>query len=133
MSGKRPRTARRELERDLKKLVRDKERLFKLEPGGSEERPMEVSSAAVIEVRDTGVGIADADINRVIVAFERAGNAVPGKHEGVGLGLAIVSNLAKLHGGELRLRSQPGKGTSAQLHLPAARVSAIPSGQATAA
>lgn len=51
MSGKRPRTARRELERDLKKLVRDKERLFRLEAGGSEERPLEVSSAAVIEVR----------------------------------------------------------------------------------
>ena len=51
MSGKRARTARRELERELKKRVRDKERLFLLEPGGSEERPMEVSSTAVIEVR----------------------------------------------------------------------------------
>jgi len=51
MSAKRPRTARRVLERDLKKLVRDKERLFKLEPGGSQERPIEVTSAAVIEVR----------------------------------------------------------------------------------
>ena len=51
MSGKRPRTARRELERDLKKLVRDKERLFLLEPGGSQERPIEVTSTAVIEVR----------------------------------------------------------------------------------
>lgn len=49
--SKRPRVSRRELERDLKKQVRDKERLFELEPGGSQERPMEVSSAAVIEVR----------------------------------------------------------------------------------
>lgn len=51
MSGKRSRTARRELERELKKRVRDKERLFLLEPGGSQERPLEVTSTAVIEVR----------------------------------------------------------------------------------
>jgi hypothetical protein len=51
MSGKRSRTERRELERELKKRIRDKEKLFLLEPGGSEERPLEVSSAAVIEVR----------------------------------------------------------------------------------
>jgi hypothetical protein len=51
MSNKRPRTDRRIAERDAKKLVRDKERLFLLELGGSQERPMEVSSAAVIEIR----------------------------------------------------------------------------------
>ncbi|MBL8704246.1 MAG: hypothetical protein JNM30_05345 [Rhodospirillales bacterium] len=87
----------------------------------------------VLAVRDTGVGIAEADIGRVIVAFERAGNAVPGKHEGVGLGLAIVANLARLHGGELKLRSAPGHGTSAQLYLPVSRVSPLRSEQATAA
>jgi signal transduction histidine kinase len=87
----------------------------------------------VLTVRDTGGGIAEADINRVTVAFERAGNAISGKHEGVGLGLAIVSNLAKLHGGELKLRSVTGQGTSAQLRLPASRVSRPPSDQAAAA
>lgn len=87
----------------------------------------------VITVRDTGVGIAEADIDRVTVAFERAGNAISGKHEGVGLGLAIVSNLAKLHGGELKLRSVPGQGTSAHLRLPVSRVLPNPSGQAAAA
>jgi hypothetical protein len=51
MSGKRPRTARRVAERDARKLVRDKERLLLLEPGGSQERPIEVTSTAVIEVR----------------------------------------------------------------------------------
>jgi len=51
VSGKRPRTARRIAERAARKLVRDRERLFELSPGGSPERPLEVSSASVIEVR----------------------------------------------------------------------------------
>lgn len=52
MSKKRPeRTARRVAERDAKRLVRDREKLFALSPGGSRERPIAVESAAVIEVR----------------------------------------------------------------------------------
>ena len=51
MSKQRPRTARREEERAAKKLVRDKEKLAALVPGGARERPIEVPSAAVIEVR----------------------------------------------------------------------------------
>ncbi len=51
MSGKRPRTERREAERAARKLVRDRERLFALSAGGTSGRPLEVTSAAVIEVR----------------------------------------------------------------------------------
>jgi predicted Zn finger-like uncharacterized protein len=52
MGRKRPeRTARRVDERDARALVRDRERLAALSPGGSRERPMEVGSAAVVEVR----------------------------------------------------------------------------------
>lgn len=51
MSGKRPRATRRLAERAARKLVRDRERLFLLSPGGSPERPIEVSSSSVIEVR----------------------------------------------------------------------------------
>lgn len=48
---KRPRTSRREAERALKKLVQDREKLAALVPGGSRERPIEVPSSAVIELR----------------------------------------------------------------------------------
>lgn len=49
---KRPdRTARRAAERDARKLVRDREKLAALSPGGAPERPIEVASAAVIEGR----------------------------------------------------------------------------------
>src|ERR1700712_5434608 len=48
---KRVRTVRREAERDALSRARDRERLFALEPGGSAERPIEVSAASVVEVR----------------------------------------------------------------------------------
>ena len=52
MGKKRPeRTARRKAEREARQLVRDRERLASLEPGGSPSRPIEVSSSAVIEIR----------------------------------------------------------------------------------
>lgn len=49
--AKRPRTDRRIAERAAKKLVRDREQLAALLPGGSRERPIEVASTAVIEIR----------------------------------------------------------------------------------
>jgi len=51
MAKKRERTERRARERELRKLVRDRERLASFEPGGSAERPITVDSPAVIEVR----------------------------------------------------------------------------------
>jgi len=51
VSGKRPRTQRRIEERAARKLVRDRERLFELSVGGSQERPIEVPSTSVIELR----------------------------------------------------------------------------------
>jgi predicted Zn finger-like uncharacterized protein len=48
---RRKRTAQRERERALRKLVRDREKLAALSPGGSEQRPIHVTSASVVEVR----------------------------------------------------------------------------------
>jgi hypothetical protein len=48
---KRGRTLRREAERQAESLARDKERLFALEPGGRPERPIDVDSAAVVDIR----------------------------------------------------------------------------------
>jgi hypothetical protein len=55
MTKKRERTERRERERAATKLVRAKEKLAKLERGGTQEHPIEVSSSAVIEVRIHGM------------------------------------------------------------------------------
>ncbi len=51
MSGKRPRTERRERERAQRKLARDRQRLAELSPGGTPERPITVPSSSVIPVR----------------------------------------------------------------------------------
>jgi predicted Zn finger-like uncharacterized protein len=55
MTKKRERTERREREREATKLVRAKEKLAKLERGGTQEHPIEVASSAVIEVRIHGM------------------------------------------------------------------------------
>lgn len=52
----RKRTERREREREARKLVRDKEKLAALSPGGSRERPMQLASAAVVETRVRNLG-----------------------------------------------------------------------------
>jgi signal transduction histidine kinase len=76
----------------------------------------------VIAVVDTGIGIAAADIDRVMAPFGQAETGFERKSEGTGLGLPMCRALAELHGGRLFLESKPGAGTAACLYLPAARV-----------
>jgi two-component system cell cycle sensor histidine kinase PleC len=72
-------------------------------------------------VADTGVGMAPADIPRALTPFVRLANALVQETEGVGLGLPLSKRLAELHGGELTISSEPGKGTTCTVHFPAAR------------
>ena len=71
-------------------------------------------------VRDTGVGIAAADAERIFADFERAGPEGPNRGGGAGLGLAIARSIVARLGGELRLSSRPGEGSvfSFDLWLP---------------
>lgn len=64
------------------------------------------------EVRDTGVGIAKEDQGRVFRSFEQASGANSFKHQGTGLGLSISSRLVQMMGSEIRLDSEPGKGST---------------------
>ncbi|RIH81562.1 Sensor protein SrrB [Calidithermus terrae] len=78
---------------------------------------------AELRVRDTGVGIAPEDLPHVFERFYRADpsrsrGADPG---GTGLGLAIAKQVVEQHGGEIRLQSEPGRGTVAVVRLPLAR------------
>jgi signal transduction histidine kinase len=68
-------------------------------------------------VRDTGVGIAAAEIERLGNPFVQLSNSV-GVHAGTGLGLALVRGLAELHGGQMRIRSIEGRGTTVTVSLP---------------
>ncbi|WP_086619611.1 ATP-binding response regulator [Erythrobacter tepidarius] len=64
---------------------------------------------ATFEVVDSGIGIAPADIERILLPFERAGAAAA--RSGIGLGLAITQALVTIMGGELRIESKPDEGS----------------------
>ncbi|KYC41460.1 ATPase [Scytonema hofmannii PCC 7110] len=68
-------------------------------------------------VRDTGEGIALTDQQRIFERFARAANSRR-RSEGAGLGLSIVKAIAEAHCGEVRLQSQPGKGSTFTIVLP---------------
>ena len=72
-----------------------------------------------IRVRDTGVGIAPDQIERVMLPFEQGDNRYSRAMGGTGLGLALVKGLVELHGGSLEIASEPGSGTAVTATFPA--------------
>ncbi|HEY7296884.1 MAG TPA: ATP-binding protein [Xanthobacteraceae bacterium] len=71
-----------------------------------------------IAIADTGIGISKEALAKLGRPFEQAESHVTKSHHGSGLGLAIAKSLAELHGGSIRIRSTPGKGTLVLLRLP---------------
>jgi signal transduction histidine kinase len=80
----------------------------------------DVLSWLAIQVIDSGIGIAVTDYERVFEEFEQvgAGPRADSPNRGTGLGLAISRRLARLLGGDLLVRSEPGKGSTFTLWLP---------------
>ena len=78
----------------------------------------------VLSVRDSGIGIAEADLERVLEPFVQAETTLNRRQEGTGLGLALVKSMIEMHGGSLHLKSALGDGTSVDLVFPAERISA---------
>ena len=76
------------------------------------------SSAMEISVVDTGVGIAEEDRAKVFEEFRQAGGSYLRKSEGTGLGLALARRFVELHGGEIRLHSKVGEGSTFTFTLP---------------
>ncbi|WP_162914495.1 PAS domain-containing sensor histidine kinase [Taklimakanibacter lacteus] len=85
---------------------------------------------ALITIADTGIGIPPKDIEKLGRPFEQVENQFTKTKGGSGLGLAISKSLVELHGGELTIASEAGKGTTVTVRLPA--VAAKPAHSAAA-
>ena len=82
-------------------------------------RHAENSPTVIIEIQDTGTGIAPDQLDRIFVPFEQASNEERNRG-GIGLGLPIAKSLAELHGGTLTVTSTLGHGSTFRFTLPRA-------------
>ncbi|MEG2069476.1 MAG: ATP-binding protein [Acidaminococcaceae bacterium] len=69
-------------------------------------------------VKDTGIGIAEENQERVFIEFEQVDNSYSREYEGTGLGLPLVKKLVAMHGGQVFLKSQLGVGTTVMFTIP---------------
>jgi signal transduction histidine kinase len=94
------------------------------EPGGKIAISMGIDPerGLFIAVQDSGIGIAPADIPRVLQPFVQVDSALSRTHNGTGLGLPLAAAMIELHGGKLVIESEPGRGTKVSAYFPAARI-----------
>jgi len=71
-----------------------------------------------VAVVDTGIGMRNQDIARALEPFGQIDGPATRSHQGTGLGLPLVSRMARLHGGRLSVDSAPGRGTTATIWFP---------------
>lgn len=79
-----------------------------------------------LSVRDTGIGIAPENIERLMQPFEQADHDLDRSYEGTGLGLPIAKALTELHDGHIELESKLGEGTTVSVVFPSSRSLAAP-------
>ncbi|HEX6766618.1 MAG TPA: ATP-binding protein, partial [Polyangiaceae bacterium] len=102
-------------------------------------RVRRVGEAVELAVEDTGAGIAESEMPHLFERFWRSPSVKGRTHEGTGIGLALVQELVKLHGGTVRAASAWGKGSTftvtiplGKAHLPLERIEATPTIATTA-
>jgi signal transduction histidine kinase/serine phosphatase RsbU (regulator of sigma subunit) len=81
---------------------------------------MSASGFVAVSVRDTGMGIAPENREIIFKPFEQADGSISRVYGGTGIGLSITRNLVNLHGGRIKVESEPGKGSVFTFTLPVA-------------
>ncbi len=98
---------------------------IKFTPTGGKVRLMigrEPRGGLAFRVTDTGIGMSAEQIPIALSPFGQVDSGHTRKYEGVGLGLPLTKQLIELHGGTIRIDSEPGRGTTVSFHLPEQRV-----------
>jgi signal transduction histidine kinase len=98
---------------------------IKFTPAGGRVRigaKRETDGSAVVEVTDTGIGIAAEDLSRAMEPFEQISRGHARERSGSGLGLPLAKRIAESHRGRIDITSRTGSGTTVRLFLPADRV-----------
>ena len=80
----------------------------------------ESGSGVILSVEDSGKGMTEDELAHCFELFSQANMGNDRSHEGLGLGLAIVHRFTNLHGGEVKVDSSPGKGSTISLYMPMA-------------
>jgi signal transduction histidine kinase len=123
------------VDRDLPSIRVDQKRLkqvllnllsnaIKFTPAGGEVRVKAYwrGDDVAVDVADTGIGIAAADVPKALERFGQVDGQLARKYEGTGLGLPLSKRLMELHGGTLSLESRSGVGTTVTIMIPSDRL-----------
>jgi signal transduction histidine kinase len=86
-----------------------------------EGNPAAAADGVQITVWDTGIGIAPENHERIFEEFRQVEGGYLHKREGTGLGLSLAKRFVELHGGSIRVYSEPGQGSRFTFTIPVAR------------
>ena len=103
----------RQAPQSLENLVRDRKLL-----DGRTGRRRTLQDHFDIAVRDSGIGMSPSQVSRIFDPFSQADDSIEERFGGTGLGLAITRELVHAMGGEIRVESELGRGSTFTLHLP---------------
>ncbi|HUT48686.1 MAG TPA: PAS-domain containing protein [Alphaproteobacteria bacterium] len=94
------------------------------EPGGQVTIAAQMTAAGgiALSVSDTGVGMSAAEIKQALFPFSQVDSSLARKHEGTGLGLPLARSMTEVHGGDFTIHSEPERGTTVTVTMPADRV-----------
>ncbi len=91
------------------------------DPGGRIDISIEDQDGkAVAIIKDTGIGLAPTDVDKIFDRFQQIDNSGSRRHQGLGIGLALVKELVSKHDGSINVTTAPGKGTQMEVVLPLA-------------
>ena len=95
---------------------------IKFTPAGGSVRISAVRTGeggATLTIEDTGIGVSAEDLPRIMEPFQQVDSTLARRYEGVGLGIPLARAIVQLHGGDLLFESEPGRGTTVRIVLPA--------------